>query len=199
MKNPFDPGYYQTRDLLDLGFGSVGTNVKIAKNSTLIGLKNIFVGNNVRIDGFTSIIASTNGQCIIGNNVHIGSNCFISCAENIILSDFAGLSHGVKIYTKSDDYSGKYLTNPTVPEEYTSKKTGSVILGKHAIIGSNSVVLPGVTIGEGTAVGALSLVTKSLGEWGVFFGSPAKHLKKRSKDLFALKYKYLGEEYNESP
>ena len=72
MKNPFNPGYYQTRDLLALGFGSVGTNVKIAKNSTLIGLKNIFVGNNVRIDGFTSIIASTNGQCIIGNNVHIG-------------------------------------------------------------------------------------------------------------------------------
>ena len=51
MKNPFNPGYYQTRDLLALGFGSVGTNVKIAKNSTLIGLKNIFVGNNVRIDG----------------------------------------------------------------------------------------------------------------------------------------------------
>ena len=88
----------------------------------------------------------------------------------ILFYRISGLSHGVKIYTKSDDYSGKFLTNPTVPEEYTSKKTGSVILGKHAIIGSNSIVLPGVTIGEGTAVGALSLVTKSLGEWGVFFG-----------------------------
>ena len=194
MKNPFNPGYYQTGDLLALGFGSVGKNVKIAKNSTLIGLKNIFIGNNVRIDGFTSIIASSHGQCIIGNNVHIGGNCFMSCAENIILSDFAGLSHGVKIYTKSDDYSGKFLTNPTVPKEYTSKKTGSVILGKHAVIGSNSVVLPGVTIGEGAAVGALSLVTKNLGEWGVFFGSPAKHLKTRSKDLLKLENKYLGKE-----
>ena len=118
MKNPFNPGYYQTCDLLALGFCGVGENVKIAKNTTLIGLKNIFLGSNVRIDGFTSIIASSKGQCIIGSNVHIGSNCFMSCAENIILSDFAGLSHGVKIYTKSDDYSGKFLTNPTVPEEY---------------------------------------------------------------------------------
>ena len=194
MTNPFNPGYYQTCDLLALGFCGVGENVKIAKNATLIGLKNIFLGSNVRIDGFTSIIASSKGQCIIGSNVHIGSNCFMSCAENIILSDFSGLSHGVKIYTKSDDYSGKFLTNPTVPEEYTSKEIGSVTLGKHVIVGSNSVILPGVTIGEGSAVGALSLVTKNLGEWGVFFGSPAKHLKKRSKDLLMLEKKYIGEE-----
>ena len=194
MKNPFNPGYYQTCDLLALGFCGVGENVKIAKNTTLIGLKNIFLGSNVRIDGFTSIIASSKGQCIIGSNVHIGSNCFMSCAENIILSDFAGLSHGVKIYTKSDDYSGKFLTNPTVPEEYTSKDIGSVTLGKHVIIGSNSIILPGVTIGNGTAVGALSLVTKSLGEWSIFFGSPAKYLKKRSKELLMLENKYLSEE-----
>ena len=194
MKNPFNPGYYQTCDLLALGFCGVGENVKIAKNTTLIGLKNIFLGSNGRIDGFTSIIASSKGQCIIGSNVHIGSNCFMSCAENIILSDFAGLSHGVKIYTKSDDYSGKFLTNPTVPEEYKSKEIGSVILGKHVIIGSNSVILPGVSIGEGAAVGALSLVTKNLEEWGVFFGAPAKHLKTRSKDLLKLEKNYLAKE-----
>ena len=131
--------------------------------------------------------------------MYILEEIILCLVPKIFLSDFAGFSHGVKIHTKSDDYAGKFLTKPTVPEEYSLKKTGSVILGKHAIIGSNSVVLTGVIIGEATAVGALSLVTKSLGEWGIFFGSPAKHLKKRSKDLLVLKYKYLGEEYNESP
>ena len=86
------------------------------------------------------------------------------------------------------------MTNPTVHEEYTSEEVGGVTLGRHVIIGANSVILPGVTIGDGAAVGALSLVTKNLGEWGVFFGSPAKHLKKRSKDLLKLETKYLANE-----
>jgi galactoside O-acetyltransferase len=54
------------------------------------------------------------------------------------------------------------------------------------LIGSGSVVLPGVTIGEGSAVGALSLVSMSLDEWGVYFGSPAKRIKARSKNLLEM-------------
>ena len=190
MKNPFNSGYYHTRDLAHFGFGGLGDNVQIATNSTLIGLDNIFLGDNVRIDGFTSIITSSDGQCRIGRNVHVGSNCFISCAKNVTISDFAGLSHGVKLYTKSDDYSGNFLTNPTVPERFTSPKVGSVTLGRHVIIGSNTVILPGVNIGEGSAVGALSLVSRNLGNWGIFFGIPAKHLRRRSKDLLVLERDY---------
>lgn len=60
-------------------------------------------------------------------------------------------------------------------------------------IGSGSVFLPQVIIGEGSSVGALSLVNKSLDDWGVYFGSPAKKLKRRSKDLLKLEEKLRNE------
>ena len=50
-------------------------------------------------------------------------------------------------------------------------------------MGTGSVIMPGVTIGEGSAVGALSYVNKSLGSWGIFGGIPAKKLKERDKAL----------------
>lgn len=193
MKNPFNPGYLDSKELIKLGFGSVGKNVNVATNSTIIGFKNIFFGDDVRIDGYTTIIAADRGRLLIGNNVHVGGYCFLSCGEDIVMSNFSGLSQGVRIYTRTDDYSGKTLTNPTIPEKFTGVKSGKVTLGKHVIIGSGSVILPSVTIGNGSSVGALSLVSKNLEEWGMYFGSPAKRIKNRSKSLLSLEDMYLQE------
>ncbi|TGS08556.1 acyltransferase, partial [Mesorhizobium sp. M4B.F.Ca.ET.190.01.1.1] len=86
----------------------------------------------------------------------------------------------------SDDYSGAALTNPTVPREYLNMKIAPVRLGRHVIVGSGSVILPGCVLGEGVSVGAMSLVTKNLEPWGVYFGSPAKRLKARSREILQL-------------
>uniref|UniRef100_T1HJU9 Acyltransferase n=1 Tax=Rhodnius prolixus TaxID=13249 RepID=T1HJU9_RHOPR len=131
---------------------------------------------NKAIDGFTTIIASGTGFLNIGSYVHIGGYTFLSAGAGIIIKDFCGLSQGVKIYSKSDDYSGKKLTNPTISEEYTGVIKGTVTLEKHVIIGSGTVVLPNITLKEGVSFGAQSLVTKDLNEWGMYFGCPAKKL-----------------------
>ena len=191
--NPFNPGYLDSKELRALGFGHIGRNVRVAKNSTIVGLANIFLGDDVRIDGYTTIIAAESGRLLVGNNVHIGGYCFLSCGEDIVMSDFTGLAQGVRIYTRTDDYSGKTLTNPTIPKKYTGIRSGTITLGKHVVIGSGSVILPGVTIGTGSSVGALSLVTKDLDEWGVYFGSPAKKIKNRSKKLLLVEEQYLQE------
>jgi acetyltransferase-like isoleucine patch superfamily enzyme len=183
--HPFNQGYFESEELRKFGFKSVGENVKIAKNTTIIGLNNISLGNNIRIDG-NVIISAYSGSLTLGNYIHIGGSCHLSCAGGIALKDFSGLSQGVKIHSGTDDYTGKSLTNPTVPHKYLKVKIAPVLLGKHVIVGSNSVILPGVTIGDGSSVGALSLVTKSLDEWGVYFGAPAKKLKARSKDMLKL-------------
>ena len=73
------------------------------------------------------------------------------------------------------------------------------MVGRHVIIGSGSVVLPGVTIGEGSSVGALSLITKSLEEWGVYFGSPAKKIKSRRKDLLEQEQTLLAKRSTKLP
>jgi acetyltransferase-like isoleucine patch superfamily enzyme len=103
------------------------------------------------------------------------------------------LSSGVKIYSASDDYLGRSMTNPTVPEKYKKVKIGKVILEKHVIIGSSSVILPNVTIGEGASVGALSLVKDNLEEWSVYAGSPVKKLGKRLKKPLELEKLFLEE------
>ncbi|MDA8429799.1 MAG: acyltransferase [Geobacteraceae bacterium] len=193
MTNPFDAGYFNEKELAGFGFKSIGSNVKIAKSCTIIGLANISIGNNVRIDDFCCIIADKNGWLNIGSFIHIGGWCYLSAGDGITMEDFSGLSQGVKIYSRTDDYTGKALTNPTIPEQFTSVIHGTVILKKHVIIGSGTVILPKVTIGEGSSVGALSLVTKSLDAWGVFFGSPVKRLKNRSKRLLEFETKLIEE------
>ena len=110
------------------------------------------------------------------------------------MGDFSGLSQGVRIYSGTDDYSGQALTNPTVPHQYLNVHIAPVRLGRHVIIGSGSVILPGVTIGEGSAVGALSLVTKSLDDWGIYSGVPVKRLKSRSRKLLELENDLLNKD-----
>jgi len=131
-------------------------------------------------------VSASSGYIKIGSHVHIGGMAFLAGGGGIELADFSGLSQGVRIYSTSDDYSGAALTNPTVPKDYLNVKVAPVTLGRHVIVGSGSVILPGCVIGEGTSIGALSLVTKSLNPWGVYFGTPARRLRARSRKLLKL-------------
>lgn len=184
MRNPFDPGYYHSEELRGFGFAHIGENVQIAKNCTIIGLEHISIGNHVRIDGYTSIIAAAPVQ--FGNYIHVGGHCHFVAAAELTLGDFSGTSQGVRIYTATDDYTGKGLVGPTVPRHLRCPTIAPVRLGKYAIIGANTVILPRGNVGDGSAVGAQSLVTKPLAPWGVYFGSPAKLLKPRHHEVEQL-------------
>jgi len=184
MSNPFDVGYYDAPALRTMGFASVGEGAQIAKNCVIVGPEHISLGANSRIDGFCTLIGT--GPITIGEHVHVASYCLLSGGEGIALGDFSGLSHGVKIYSRSDDYSGARMTNPTVPAELTGVVAGKVTLGRHVIVGANSVVMPGTRIGEGSAIGAQSLVKDALDAWGIYAGCPAKRLRERSQALLEL-------------
>lgn len=189
----FNNGYYSEDEIRNY-FKSVGKNVLVSKNCTIIGAENIEIGDNVRIDDYCCIMATGDEASLkIGSYVHIAAYCYISAKNGVVMEDFTGISQGVRIYSNSDDYSGAFLTNPTVPEKFTNATGGTVTLKKHAIVGSGSVILPRVTIHEGTSVGALSLVTKDLKEWSIYFGSPAKRLKARYKNLLDLESKLKNE------
>ena len=192
-KNPFEIGYYTENELKSFGFKAIGKNVRIAKNCTISGLSNISIGNNVIIDSFCSIIATESGCLHIGSFIHIGAFCHLLANAGIEIKNFSGLSQGVKVYSKSDDYSGNSLTNPTIPNKYKCIKKGKVIINEHVIIGAGSVILPNITIGVGTSVGALSLVSTNLDSWTIYFGNPLKRLTKRSKNLLLKKEEFLKE------
>lgn len=191
MDGFFNKGYYDSAALKDVGFAQVGENVQIAKNCTIVGLENISLGDHIRIDAMCSIIAT--GPMIFHGRNHIGAFCHLVSRGGLEFGMFSGLSQRVSIYTISDDYGGQFLTNPTVPDRYTSCTVAPVRLGKHVIVGSGAVILPGASIGEGASVGALSLVTKPLDPWGVYTGTPARRVKERVRDLLALEQQLLSE------
>jgi acetyltransferase-like isoleucine patch superfamily enzyme len=107
----------------------------------------------------------------------------IAGGGELIMEDFVGLSSGSRVYTGNDDYLGESLTGPTVPSPYRVPIRSFVHIKKHAIVGANTVILPGVTIGEGVAIGANSLVTKDCEPWMIYVGSPAKPLRPRRSEI----------------
>lgn len=181
-------GFYNEDELKEIGFHSLGENVKISRNTSIYGASKMVIGNNVRIDDFCVI----SGKVELGDYIHIAVYSAIFAGNTgVKMNDFSGLSSRCVIYAESDDYSGNYLTNPTVDEEYLGLVQGKVELGRHVILGSGTTILPGVSIGEGTAVGSMSLVTKSLDSWGIYAGIPCKYIKDRSKNLLKLENEFL--------
>ncbi len=181
--------FYTQNELEELGFKKLGKNVLLSKKSSVYGYDRISIGDNTRIDDF-AIISAGAGGVEIGRNVHIA--CFSSLIgqSKIVLNDFSGLSSRVSIYSSSDDYSGNNLTNPTVPPEFTNVDSRDVIISKHCIVGAGSIILPGVILQEGVAIGALSLVLKSCEAWTIYSGTPIKRLKEREKNCLGKEIEY---------
>jgi len=182
--------FYTEEELKEIGFARIGKNVLISRKASIYSPELIEIGNNVRIDDFCIL----SGKIKIGNYVHIAAGCYLFAGDaGIELNDFSGLSSRVTIYAVSDDYSGDFLTNPTIAEAYRGIIQGKVNLGKHAIIGAGAIILPNVSVGEGAAIGAMSLVSKSIGSWKIAVGIPAKEIKDRSKKLLELERKFLAD------
>lgn len=180
-----------TRDQIqELGFAHVGDNCRLSDKASYYNCKQISLGNDVRIDDFCVLSAGAGG-IVIGNYIHIAAFSLLIGAGKIMMNDFSGLSSRVSIYSSSDDYSGASMTNPMVPAEFTNVTHADVNIGRHVIIGSGSVVLPGITLEEGVAVGALSLVTKKCQSFGIYSGVPAKRIKERKRDFLELERKFL--------
>ncbi len=174
--------------------GSVGTNVQIERSVLLIEPQNIHIGSNVRIDA--GCILSAGGGIRIGNRVHIGAatHVFASGAE-VIVEDFCGISSRVSLFTSNDDYSSGYMTNPMVPDEYRKVRTAGIVLGRHAVIGCGSIIMPGVKLGFGAAIGALSFVNKTIPALAIVSGNPARLIGRRDGErLLSLEKKLLREQ-----
>lgn len=192
--------FYSKEELQNLNFKSIGDNNKISRNAYFYNTKNITIGNNCRIDD-NCIISSSNKGIIFGDFVHLSNNVSISGNALIKIEDFAGLSSKVSIFGSSDDYSGKYMTNPCVGsfnECCINITNGDIIIGKHAIVGCNSVILPGCSIASGVSIGALSLVNRKITKIGIYQGNPIEYIKDKDDNYLKLEEKYFSDYYKKS-
>jgi len=180
---------FLTDDALSaIGFRRLGADVRISDKASIYNPGDMDIGDHTRIDDFCVL----SGRISLGRNVHVAVFCNLAGGEpGITMEDFAGLAYGCHVMAQSDDYSGRSLTNPTVPDQFKREAKAPVLIKRHSIVGTNSVILPGVTLEVGTAVGAMSLVTKSTEPWSVYFGVPAKRLKARRRDLLSFEELYL--------
>ncbi len=180
--------YYSRKELESIGFKEIGGGIQLSRKASIYSPQNITIGDNVRIDDFCIL----SGNITIGDYVHIAAGVYLFGGNaGIILSDFTGISSRCAIYAESDDYTGLALTNPTVPDEFRRITGGTVKLEKHALIGTGCTILPNVIIGEGTSVGSMALVTKSLDSWGIYVGIPCRRLKERSKQILDVEVRFL--------
>lgn len=180
--------FYTQEELREINLKSIGINVKISRKVSIYSAQNIEIGNNVRIDDFCIL----SGKIRIGNNIHIAAySAIYGGTEGVYIDDFVNISSRVSIYSISDDYSGLTLTSPVITDEFKNVTSKPVHICKHVIIGSTSVVLPGVMLNEGSAFGCFSLIKNDSLSWSINAGVPSKKIKNREKNILQLEKEYL--------
>lgn len=178
--------FYSDEELKDIGFASVGKNVLISRKASIYGVDKIKIGNHVRVDDFCIL----SGKIEIGDYVHVAAYSALYGGEKgIFIADFANLSSRVSVYSISDDYSGASMTNPMISDEYKKVNSAPVYIGKHVIVGSTSVILPGVELSEGSSFGCFSMINHNSEPWSINVGIPFKKIKDRSRDLLKFEKK----------
>lgn len=158
------------------------TMKKITEQSERKNLRDVRVGENVRIFDFVNAY-----ECEIGDNtkvgtfveiqrgVKIGKNCKISShsflCEGVTIEDGVFVGHGVMF---TNDKLPRAVRDDGAMLESGDWKVVPTLVKKHASIGSNATILPGITIGERTLIGAGAVVTKDVPDGATVVGNPAR-------------------------
>ena len=136
------------------------------------------IAENTRIWQFVVILPNAQigsncnicSHCFIENDVKIGDNVTIKCGvyvwDGIIIGD--NVQIGPNVTFTNDKY-------PRAKQAFAIQRT---VIKKGVSIGAASVILGGVTIGENAMIGAGSVVTKNIPENELWFGNPAKFIRK---------------------
>ena len=170
--------FLNDEQLKNLGLRSYGTNVLISDKASFYNVKNISIGNNVRIDDFCILSAGVGG-ITLKNYIHIACYTSLIGRLNIMMDDFSVLSSKVAVYSSTDDFSGEYMISPMCKSEDSRVKSVPIYIGKHTVVGTGSVILPGACIREGVALGAMTLLKTDTKEYSIYVGNPARYLRQR--------------------
>ncbi len=160
-------------------FAACGDDVTIYGHTQILGAEAMRVGSHVIVDDFVFI--DGRAGLTIGDHVHIAGFVSIIGQGECVLGDFAGLAAGTRLVTGTDIMDGSGLTGPTIPDEFRSVHRGRIEIGRHAVVGTNSVVHPDVTIGDGAIIGSGSVVTRDIPAWSIALGAPARVVGQRDQ------------------
>ncbi len=161
-----------------MGFKSLGDNVLISDKASIYNPANISIGNDVRIDDF-AILSAGIGGIEIHNYIHIAAGAKLIGAGKITLEDYAGISSDTKLLSSTDDFSGEYFAGVTFSNDLRKVTTGQITIKRESTIGIGCVILPNVTVGANSALGAMSFLKCDIPDNTIYAGIPAVFLKHR--------------------
>jgi acetyltransferase-like isoleucine patch superfamily enzyme len=166
----------------------LGTDVFMNANIEITRPELAKIGNHVAIDyGFYCTT-----KLVIGDYVHISPHVAVIGGKETALyvEDFCFLSVGSKYICGSETFHGAGLIGPLIPDEFKDDQIlQPITLRRFSGALANSVILPGVTMAEGSVLGANSMLNDDTEPWTVYAGNPARPIRKR--------YKYKAYEYAE--
>ena len=169
-----------------------GRAVYIGENVNIRRPHLVSIGNHVAID--TGFYITTGAE--LGDHIHIAPYVTIIGGEKgfLKMGHFTNISAGGKIICGSDSFLGEGLiTAPGIPEDFRDQlKIAPIVFENFVNTGANITILPGVTLAEGSVIGACSLVTKDTEPWTIYLGVPARPVKLRRKDKMIEFAKRLG-------
>lgn len=135
----------------------------------------------------------------MGDYCHISANCtFLGGNGTVSMGNFVNIAPGCRFVTAGHDYRFGGLNGPSIPDEFKGdSESGDIVLADHVLIGANSVILPGVKLPEGVAIGALSLVKNmAYRPWSLYAGIPARRIGQRRRTDILAQAKRLTDESN---
>lgn len=171
-------------------FKYIGSDVIIHPDAIIKRPEFTTIQNHVAIDN--GVTVSTKLQ--IGNYVHISPYVVVigGIDAELVLKDFVFVAAGTKVVCGSEDYTGVGLVGATIPKKFRVLNISRVTFENFSGCGVNCSILPGVTLAEGSVLGANSLLTKSTEPWTIYVGSPARPIKTRRKDIILQHAQELG-------
>jgi acetyltransferase-like isoleucine patch superfamily enzyme len=136
-------------------------------------------GSHIAID--TGFYCTT--KAWLGDYIHIGPYVTVIGGANAVLkmAGFNTIGAGSRVLCASDEFLGAGLVGMSPPEFRDVVRVAPVVFEAFASVGTNVVIHPGVTLGEGSVIGSCSLVTKSTKPWTIYRGIPAQPWKERPK------------------
>lgn len=165
---------YGNGDFKREDLAAIGENVVIEHGALIIKPERVKIGSNVYIGHYAILRGYDTNDLVIGNDTWIGQLSYINSAGGVTIGSRVGIGPCVKMMSSEHREEGR-----DVPVLLSDLEFARITVEDDCDIGIGAVILPGITVGRGSIVGAGAVVTKDVEPYSIVAGVPARKIGER--------------------